>query len=272
MKRPPSHLLIGAEHSFLATLSRALVAKAGAEQVRWVPDIPGALPLLERDPLQLVYYVADTFSPYNDDADIAYWQRQTRELIDLLELSRQLGFRLFFPSSIAVFGSSAPYERCPDNAPQEPLDSFGLSKRAGERWCRHFALVHAVDVRSLRFPVLIDADAKSSVCRLPLRLTADDQPRPVLMLAEAIRATIEIMEPDNLPVVSGRCYNLNGIAIPPAELTRELYPYRPEMTIRYWNQPVQPGPVSLNDDPARSDWGWAPRYDLLKLVKFLLQR
>jgi nucleoside-diphosphate-sugar epimerase len=266
----PRHLVIGFEHPFAIELSRALQLGYGPDQVEGTKDT-GTLPsYLERWRPTDVYLLTSIFATAGPEHPAAQWHRSTRELLKVLNLARHYGFKLFYPSSIAVFGSSAPATNCDDNAPQEPQSYFGLSKRAAERWCEHYFLQYDLDIRSLRFPVIIRPSAHKR--SHPANTTAAMQARPVLHINDAVRATVELMAAPASSIRSRHGYNLAGTSLSLRELATELGSESSSPGLEYWNLPEYPGPTSLDDTAARNDWGWKPAYELVQLIGSFCRR
>jgi nucleoside-diphosphate-sugar epimerase len=272
---PPAsrHLLIGYEHPFAVALAHALQTEHGEDQVQGKKDPEEAAAVIATWRPTHVYGLTAMVPVPRDAEPAVHWHRCTRDLLQLLEAAKRSGIRLFYPSGIAVFGVSAPIVRCPNGAPQDPPSIAGLSQRAGERWCEQFHLEHQVDVRSLRLPVLIRSATAGKVFRARSLLSSPlTQARPVLHLQDAVRATIELMAAPPSAIRERRSYNLAGISLSLMDLSVELGRYQPEVGFEIWNLPEDPGPASLDDTAARSDWGWRPRYDLLRLVRSLLEK
>jgi nucleoside-diphosphate-sugar epimerase len=263
------HLIIGTDHPFASTLATALIRTYGDAAVQTAPDAavlttPGS----NRD-IGCIYLLSSIFPSLATEHPTATWHRSVRELITVLDFARAATVKVFWPSSIAVFGESAPTEQCGIHAPQEAMSFFALCKRAGEQWCRHYHQEFDVDVRCLRFPVLIRPAQATVLPKVTVSILSE-QRRPVLHVDDAVRATLELMfaPPE---AVRERIYHVSGTSISVAELMTEIQFHHAAAGIEIWNLPEHPGPESLDDSAARADWGWKPRYDLLQLVKNLLQ-
>ena len=264
------HLIIGMEETFALALSTALRNACGSESVWTTDEATEVAGLVKRHGITDLYLLSAMFPPTGVEHPAMTWHRSTRQLLTVLDIARKSGTKVFWPSSISVFGPSAPAEACPDGAPQEAMSFFAIAKRAGEQWCEHYRLDHTVDVRCLRFPVLIrptPAGEKPEPTPAPIL----PQARPVLPLDEAVRATIELMAAPAGAIRRAGIYNLAGVSTSVLELVTEIELHHPGAGIGIWNLPDHPGPVSLDDSAARNDWGWRPRYDMLQLVKSLLQ-
>jgi nucleoside-diphosphate-sugar epimerase len=261
------HLIIGPDHPFASTLAAALIRTYGDGAVQTTQDAAALVSLAPKPDTSCIYLLSSIFPSLTTEHPTATWHRSVRELITVLDFARAATVKVFWPSSIAVFGQSAPTEQCGVDAPQEAMSFFALCKRAGEQWCRHYHHEFGVDVRCLRFPVLI---RPAPVILEQMPIVQSDQRRPVLHVEDAVRAVLDLMfaPPE---AVRERIYQVTGTSISVAELLTEIQFHHAAAGIEIWNLPEHPGPESLDDSAARTDWGWKPRYDLLQLVKNLLQ-
>jgi nucleoside-diphosphate-sugar epimerase len=263
-----SHLVIGTDHPFADVLTASLCRTYGEGAVRTMNDAAELSSLAPGLAIDSIYLLSGIF-PIVAEHPTATWHRSVRQLVAVLDFARDAAVKVFWPSSVAVFGTSAPVEQCPVDAPQETGSFYAIAKRAGEQWCRQYHEEYGVDVRCLRFPVLI-RPALAAALPEPSISAMSDQYRPVLHVEDAVRAVLELMfaPPE---AVRQRIYHVSGTSISVAELLTEIRFHHAAAGIEVWNLPEQQGPVSLDDGAARTDWGWKPRYDLLQLVKNLLQ-
>jgi nucleoside-diphosphate-sugar epimerase len=198
--------------------------------------------------------------------------------------------KVYWPSSIAVFGPNSPKETTPQHTVIEPTTIYGISKFAGERWCEYYQHRYGVDVRSLRYPGLISyksapgggttdyaieifheaLEHKKYTCFL-----SEDTYLPMMYMPDAIRATIELMEADQQKITVRSSYNLGAMSFSPKEIAAEIKAHIPEFTIDYdpdYRQQIANGwPKSMDDHEARADWGWKPEYDLPKMLADMLK-
>jgi len=263
------HLIIGTDYPFASALATALIRSYGDAAVQTTPEAATLTSLGGTGEISCIYLLSSIFPSQTTEHPTATWHRSVRELITVLDFARAAAVKVFWPSSIAVFGESAPTEQCGIAAPQQAMSFFALCKRAGEQWCRQYHEEHGVDVRCLRFPVLIrPAKAGGNLEQMPT--ITSDQRRPVLHVEDAVRAVLELMfaPPE---AVRERIYHVSGTSISVSELLTEIQFHHAAAGLEIWNLPEHPGPESLDDSAARADWGWKPRYDLLQLVKNLLQ-
>jgi len=197
--------------------------------------------------------------------------------------------KVYWPSSIAVFGPTTPRENTPQYTVMEPNTIYGISKQAGERFCEYYHEKYGVDVRSIRYPGLIGYKSapgggttdyavhiyhealknKSYECFL-----SEHTALPMMYMPDAIRATIELMDAPAEKVKIRSSYNLGGISFDPAQIATEIKKHIPEFTISYkpdFRQAIADSwPKSIDDTRAREDWGWNPKYDLASMTQDML--
>lgn len=211
-------------------------------------------------------------------------------LLNVLDIAREEKLRkIYWPSSIAVFGPSSPKQLCPQQTIIEPSTVYGISKYAGEFWCNYYFHRFGVDVRSIRYPGLISyksapgggttdyaveifneaLESKKYTCFL-----REDTYLPMMYMPDAIRATIELMEAPANKISVRTSYNLSSMSFSPKEISEEIRRHIPEFTITYQpdyrQQIADSWPQSIDDSTARKDWGWAHEYDLAKMTKDML--
>src|SRR6185312_8582924 len=221
------HLIIGTDYPLAEALMVALQRTYGEDAVQTAEDTKVLSSLASCPEIDCIYLLSGVFPCF-------IWHRSVRELLAVLDFARTTGVKVFWPSSIAVFGPSAPTEQCPEDAPQETQSFFAIAKRAGEQWCRHYHWEHGVDVRCLRFPALI-RPAKATA-RLENPKIISDERRPVLHVEDAVRATLELLfaPPE---AIRQRIYHVSGTSISVAELTTEMRFYHAAAGLEVWNLP-----------------------------------
>lgn len=255
-----------------------------------VLDKEGLQQTLDHYNITEIYHLAAILSATAESIPEKAWRVNMEGLFNVLEAAREGKLdRVFWPSSIAVFGKKSPKFATPQHTITDPSTVYGISKLAGERWCEFYHEKYGVDVRSLRYPGLIGYKTlpgggttdyavdiyHKAVAELPFEcfLSADTK-LPMMFMPDAVRATIELMQapPENAPIHSS--YNLAAISITPAEVAdsiRKLYPsfsisYKPD----YRDSIAQSWPHSIDDSTARRDWGWQHEYDLDKMTDVML--
>ncbi|WP_304157761.1 NAD-dependent epimerase/dehydratase family protein, partial [Mesonia mobilis] len=197
--------------------------------------------------------------------------------------------KVFWPSSIAVFGPSTPKNDTPQTTVMEPTTVYGISKQTGERWCEYNHHKYDVDVRSIRYPGLISyktqpgggtTDYAVEIFHEALAKQAytsflsEETALPMMFMDDAIRATISLMEAPAESLSIRSSYNLGGISFTPKQLAESIKAEIPEFKIDYepdFRQPIADSwPSSINDEQAQKDWGWQHEYDLEKMTKAML--
>lgn len=238
-----------------------------------------------------IYNLAAMLSATAEKKPMQGWKLNIEGLLNVLNLAKEEKLkRIFWPSSIAVFGPGTPKENTPQNTLMDPNTVYGISKLAGERWCDYYFHNYGVDVRSLRYPGLIShktepgggttdyavdifhhaLKTKSYECFL-----AKDTNLPMLYMPDAIKGTVDLMQApaDRINVRSS--YNIAGFSFSPEELSEEIRKHIPQFQISYspdFRQEIAEGwPASVDDRKARENWGWHPDYDLSQMVKDMLE-
>jgi nucleoside-diphosphate-sugar epimerase len=237
-----------------------------------------------------VYHLAALLSATGEQNPMFAWKLNMESLFNVLDLAKEKHIsKIYWPSSIAVFGPTTPRENTPQYTVMEPSTVYGISKQAGERWCEWYFHKYGVDVRSLRYPGLIgwksapgggttdyavhifhEALSKGSYeCFL-----SENTALPMMHMEDAIRATVEIMHAPAEKIKIRGSYNLGGISFSPKEIAAEIKKHIPNFTISYkpdFRQAIADSwPRSIDDTEARKDWGWKEHYDLPKLVENML--
>lgn len=237
-----------------------------------------------------IYQLAALLSATAEKHPDFAWKLNMEGLFNVLNLAKEGTIKkIFWPSSIAVFGPNTPKTNTPQYTIMEPSTVYGISKLAGERWCEYYATQFDVDVRSIRYPGLI------SYTSLPGGGTTDyavdifysakrgedfscflkaDTALPMMYMDDAIRATISLMESPKEDVKIRSSYNLAGISFTPAEIAAAIQKFKPDFQITYdpdFRQKIADSwPGSIDDKAAQEHWGWKPNYDLEKMCKVML--
>ena len=247
--------------------------------------------LVEKEGVTEIYLLAALLSATAENNPKFAWELNMEGLFNVLDLAKEgLIKKVFWPSSIAVFGPTTPKQNTPQKTIMEPTTVYGISKQAGEQWCQYYHEKHGVDVRSIRYPGLI------SYTSLPGGGTTDyavdifyhakksgkytsflskDTALPMMFMDDAIKATIELMEASKEKVKVRNSYNLSGISFTPDELTKyikkEIIDFEIEYKPDFRQNIADSWPDSIDDSDAQKDWGWKPTYDLQKLVSIMLK-
>ncbi|MCB9056551.1 MAG: NAD-dependent epimerase/dehydratase family protein [Chitinophagales bacterium] len=240
-----------------------------------------------RQGITQIYHLAAILSATGEKNPGLAWNLNMQGLLNVLDIAKEENIaKVYWPSSIAVFGPTSPKQNCPQHTIIEPSTVYGISKYAGEFWCNYFHQRFGLDVRSIRYPGLISyksapgggttdyaveifheaLEEKSYNCFLK-----KDTYLPMMYMPDAIRATIELMEApaDKLSVRTS--YNVSAISFSPEEIANEIKKHIPDFKITYepdYRQPIaESWPQSIDDSVARKDWGWKEEYNLQAMVK-----
>ena len=238
-----------------------------------------------------VYLLAALLSATAEKKPLFAWELNMDGLFTILELARE-GYlsKIFWPSSIAVFGPTTPKKNAPQITIMEPSTVYGISKQAGERWCEYYNSNYGVDVRSIRYPGLIsysslpgggttdyavDIFYRAKLEKKYSCFLDENTVLPMMYMEDAIRATIELMEAPVENITIRSSYNLSGLSCTPSDISREIKKYIPEFKTHYApdfrQQIADSWPDSINDQAARKDWNWQARFNLELLVKTMLK-
>lgn len=241
--------------------------------------------------IDTIYHLAGILSAKGERYPDQCWHANIEGLRNVLELAKTNSLRVFWPSSIAVFGPHTPKQNTPQTTIEDPTTLYGITKVTGEMLCQYYAQRFGVDVRSVRFPGII------SYQTLPGGGTTDfavemfyaalqqnyytcfvrpDTRLPMMYMPDAIRAILQLMSADAARLSIRSSYNLTAISFSAAELAAEIQKYLPGFTCEYrpdYRQAIADSwPAVIDDSQARQDWGWRPAYDLSALVRDMLHR
>ena len=238
-----------------------------------------------------VYLLAALLSATAEKNPDFAWKLNMEGLFTILDLAKE-GYlkKIFWPSSIAVFGPTTPRDNTPQTTIMEPTTVYGISKQAGERWCEYYASKFNVDVRSIRYPGLIsytslpgggttdyavDIFYKAKLDNAYECFLSEDTALPMIYMNDAIRGTIELMEAPVESITVRSAYNLSGCSFTPRELAEKIAQKSPGFKISYnpdFRQNIANSwPKSIDDSVASKDWGWKSKFDVEKIVDEMLQ-
>jgi nucleoside-diphosphate-sugar epimerase len=243
-----------------------------------------------RQNITQIYLLAAILSATGEKNPNLAWSLNMQSLLNVLDIAREENLhKVYWPSSIAVFGPTSPKQNCPQATVIEPVTVYGISKFAGEFWCNYYNRRYGVDVRSLRYPGLISyksapgggttdyaieifheaLEEKKYECFL-----REDTYLPMMYMPDAIRSTIELMESDASKISVRTSYNISGMSFSPKEIAAEINKHIPEFSISYkpdYRQAIADSwPQSIDDTVARNDWGWKEEFALERMVKDML--
>ena len=238
-----------------------------------------------------IYLMAALLSATAEKNPAFAWDLNMNSLFHVLNLAKAKKIKkIFWPSSIAVFGPTTPKENTPQYTIMEPSTVYGISKQSGERWCEYYNHVFGVDVRSIRYPGLISwssppgggtTDYAVDIFHKALSdkkyecFLSEETKMPMMYMEDAINATIKIMQADAESIKIRSSYNLAAISFTPTEIANEIKKHIPDFEITYqpdFRQKIADSwPASIDDEFARKDWGWKYEFDLSEMAAEMLR-
>ncbi|WP_132055263.1 NAD-dependent epimerase/dehydratase family protein [Pseudocnuella soli] len=244
-----------------------------------------------RQGITQIYLLAAMLSATGEKNPALAWHLNMQSLLNVLDIAREEKLtKVYWPSSIAVFGPTSPRQQCPQQTIIEPTTVYGISKYAGEFWCNYYFNKYGVDVRSIRYPGLISyksapgggtTDYAVDIFHQALehgRYTSylsEHTYLPMMYMPDAIRATIELMEAPAENIKVRTSYNLSSMSFSPVEIGAAIKKHLPEFELDFapdYRQAIADSwPQSIDDSVARSDWGWQHQYDLPLMVADMLE-
>jgi len=284
----------GSEHVFATDIKQAPpdVVEGGPFQILDVMDDKQLIHFIIRHKINQIYHLAAVLSGNAEKLPTQAWKINMDSLMNILEVSKMVHEvkKVFWPSSIAVFGPSTPRTETPQLTVMEPVTVYGISKLAGERWCDYYFKKYGVDVRSLRYPGLISykteagggtTDYAVEIYYQAIRNASytcflnKDTALPMLFMPDAIQATIKLMEAPRSNLSINCAYNLGGMSITPDQVYAEIKKEIPDFSISYvsdFRQDIaDTWPQSVDDSLATKDWGFEQNYDLERMSKIMLK-
>lgn len=247
--------------------------------------------LVEQYHITDIYLMAALLSATAEKNPAFAWDLNMNSLFHVLNLAKAKKIKkIFWPSSIAVFGPTTPRINTPQYTIMEPTTVYGISKQTGERWCEYYHHIYGVDVRSIRYPGLISwstepgggtTDYAVDIYHKALSdgnyecFLSEETALPMMYMDDAIRATVEIMQAPVEQIKIRSSYNLSGVSFTPQEIAASITNHIPEFTIRYkpdFRQKIADSwPASIDDQCAREDWGWKHQFDLSSMTVEMLE-
>jgi nucleoside-diphosphate-sugar epimerase len=244
-----------------------------------------------RQNITQIYLLAAILSATGEKNPNLAWSLNMQSLLNVLDIAKEEKLhKVYWPSSIAVFGPTSPKKDCPQQTIIEPITVYGISKYAGEFWCNYYHQRWGLDVRSIRYPGLISyksapgggttdyaveifheaLEEKKYECFLQ-----EDTYLPMMYMPDAIKATIDLMEAPESKINIRTSYNISGMSFSPKEIAAEIKKHIPEFSITYKpdyrQQIANSWPQSIDDSVARNDWGWKEDYDLERMTKDMFE-
>lgn len=247
--------------------------------------------LIEQYQITDVYLMAALLSATAEKNPAFAWDLNMNSLFHVLNLAKAKKIKkLFWPSSIAVFGPTTPRYNTPQYTIMEPTTVYGISKQAGERWCEYYHNVYGVDVRSIRYPGLISwstepgggtTDYAVDIYHKALKegkyecFLSENTALPMMYMDDAISATVEIMQAPSESIKIRSSYNLSAVSFAPTEIAAEIKKHISHFSISYkpdFRQKIADSwPASIDDSFARDDWNWKHKFDLASMTNEMLE-
>jgi nucleoside-diphosphate-sugar epimerase len=243
-----------------------------------------------RQNITQIYLLAAILSATGEKNPNLAWHLNMQGLLNVLDIAREENLhKVYWPSSIAVFGPTSPRIQCPQKTVIEPITVYGISKYAGEFWCNYYHQRFGVDVRSIRYPGLISyksapgggtTDYAVEIYSEALEnkkyncFLSEDTYLPMMYMPDAIRATLELMNAPAKNISVRTSYNVAGMSFSPKQIANSIQQHIPDFSINYKPDSRQAiadsWPQSIDDSIAQEDWGWKPEFDLSKMTKDML--
>ncbi len=278
--------IYGVENVIASDLKLTDQAKEGPFEVIDVMNTTQVHEIVKRHGVTQVYLLAALLSATAEKMPKLGWDLNMQGLFNVLDLAKEkIIERVYWPSSIAVFGPNTPRQNTPQYTIMEPSTVYGISKQAGERWCEYYFKKFNVDVRSLRYPGLIGwqsapgggtTDYAVHIFHEALKtgtyecFLSEDTILPMMYMPDALKATIGIMQADADKVKIRSSYNLAGFSFSPKDIAEEIKKHVPEFTITFKpdsrQQIADSWPQSIDASEAAKDWGWKPDFDLKQMT------
>lgn len=275
----------------IATDLRPLSDQNGPTEVLDVTNGEALEAIVTKWRIKQIYHLAAILSATGEKNPLWAWDINMKTLFNVLEVARQRKLhKVYFPSSIAVFGREAAHSKTPQYEVLIPETVYGISKVAGENWCNYYYRRYGLDVRSLRYPGIIGyqsmpgggtTDYAVEIYHAAVKgetyscfLSAHTK-LPMLYMPDAIRGTLELMEAPANRISVRTSYNLAGMTFSPQEAAASIQKIKPDFKITYkpdFRQAIADSwPQSIDDRAARKDWDWKPEYDLDAMSKDMIE-
>jgi len=255
-------------------------------------DIKAIQKIVTKYSINQIYHLAAILSAKGEEKPLWTWDMNMKMMLNVFEVARLSNVKkIFFPSSIAVFGDDAPLISTPQSAFLNPATVYGISKAAGENWAQYYFIKYGLDIRSLRYPGVIGYQSmpgggttdyavdiyhsavkgESYCCFLNTETKL-----PMIFMEDAIRATIELMKAPIENIKTRTSYNLGAMSFNPSELFDEIKKLYPKFEIEYnpdFRQAIaDKWPKSIDDSQAQEDWGWKPRFNIKSMTSLMLEK
>ncbi len=268
------------------------IMEGGPFQVLDVMDDKQLIHFIIRHKINQIYHLAAVLSGNAEKLPVQAWKINMDSLMNVLEISKMVEDvkKLFWPSSIAVFGPTTPRIRTPQLTIMEPITVYGVSKMAGERWCDYYFNKYGIDIRSIRYPGLISykTEAGGGTTDYAVEIyyeavknaeyecfLSEKTALPMLFMPDAIGSTIQLMEAERSSLSIHSSYNLGGFSVSPEDIYSEICKHIPDFKVSYkpdFRQDIADSwPQSIDDSVARNDWGFNYEYGLEKMTVIMIE-
>jgi len=255
-------------------------------------DIKAIENIVNKYTVNQIYHLAAILSAKGEKNPLRTWDLNISMMLNVFEVARTSNVKkVFFPSSIAVFGDKAPLENTPQSTFLNPATVYGMSKVAGENWAQYYFNKYGLDIRSIRYPGIIGYQSMpgggTTDYAVEIYHSAVKQEKylcflnpetklPMIFMDDAIRSTIELMQAPKKNIKTRTSYNLGSMSFSPSEIASEIQKLCPnfkvEYNVDYRQEIADKWPKTINDDEARKDWGWKPKYDLKSMTVLMLEK
>lgn len=277
-------------NNIVATDIRAVEGHEGPFEMLNVLDAKAIAETVERHQITQIYHLAAILSAKGEQNPLQTWDINMGGLFNVFETAREKGVKkIFFPSSIAVFGADIPRQMTPQNAILKPTTVYGMSKASGELWSQYYFLKYGLDIRSLRYPGVIGwqsdpgggtTDYAVDIYHYAVRgedytcFLQENTALPMIYMDDAVRATLELMDAEAANLKTRTSYNLAGMSFSPVEIAASIQAEFPDFKVSYspdFRQKIaESWPESIDDSAARDDWHWSPKFDLNSMTKDMI--
>lgn len=286
--------IYGSDHVFATDIKEASsdIMESGPFQLMDVMDDKRLIHFVIRHRITQIYHLAAVLSGNAEKLPIQAWHINMESLLNIIEVARMVEEvkKVFWPSSLAVFGPTTPKINTPQLTVMEPSTVYGVSKLAGERWCEYYFNKYNLDIRSIRYPGLISykTEAGGGTTDYAVEIyyeavktgkyecfLSEKTALPLMFMPDAINATIDLMEAKRSGLTIHSSYNLGGISLTPAEMAREIKKHIPEFTLSskpdFRQQIADSWPQSIDDSISQRDWGCSYKFNLPKITEIMLK-
>ena len=255
-------------------------------------DLNAIKAIINKYSIKEIYHLAAILSAKGEEKPLSTWDLNIKMMLNVFEASRLNNVKkVFFPSSIAVFGDQAPLLNTPQSSFLNPATVYGISKAAGENWAQYYFTKYGLDIRSIRYPGIIGyqsmpgggtTDYAVDIYHSAVKnekfscFLNSDTKLPMMFMNDAIRSTIELMQSPIENIKIRTSYNLAGMSFSPSEIYNEIKKSYPNFKIEYnsdFRQKIaDKWPKSIDDKEARNDWGWKPEHNLSSMTLIMLEK